>query len=81
MARAAERGSPVPALITAAIAAILALCAAYAFSGAGLIGRLPLVRVGLLVISAVFLARGLVIFYPPALRRPDLSDSFMLWSS
>ncbi len=81
MARAAERGSSGPALITAAIAAILALCAAYAFSGAGLIGRLPLLRFGLVAITAVFLLRGLVLFYPPVLRRPDLSDSFLLWSS
>ena len=81
MARAAERGSLGPALITAAIAAILVLWAAYAFSGAGLLGRLPLLRVGLVAITAILLLRGLVLFYPPALRRPDLSDSFILWSS
>ncbi len=81
MARAAERGSSGPALITAAIAVILAVCAAYAFSGAGLIGRLPLLRIGLVTITAVFLLRGLVLFYPPMLRRQDLSDSFLLWSS
>ena len=81
MARAAERGSATPALITAAIAAMLALWAAYAFSGAGLIGRLPLLRLGLVAITAVLLLRGLVLFHPPLLRRPDLSDSFLLWSS
>jgi hypothetical protein len=81
IARAAERGSIIPALITAAIAAMLALAAAYAFSGAGTIGRLPLLRLGLVTISAVFLLRGLVVLYPPLLRRPDLSFEFMLWSS
>ena len=44
MARAAERGSPMPALVTAAIAFILLVWAAYAFSGAGLLRRLPLIR-------------------------------------
>ena len=41
IARAAERGSWIPAAMTAGIAAILALWAAYAFAGAGLIRRLP----------------------------------------
>ena len=81
MAQAAERGSAMPALVTAAIAAVLALWAAYAFSGAGLIGRLPLLRVGLIAITAIYLLRGLVLFYPPLLRRSDLSANFLLWSS
>jgi hypothetical protein len=81
MAQAAERGSSGPALITAGIAATLVLWAAYAFSGAGLIGRLPLLRVGLMVISAILLLRGLVLFYPPLLQRPDLSTNFLVWSS
>lgn len=81
MARAAERGSATPTLITAVIATILALWAAYAFSGAGFVARLPLLRLGLVAITAVLLLRGLVLFYPPLLRRPDLSGSFILWSS
>ena len=81
IARAAERGSWVPALITLVIASILAIWAAYAFAGAGLIRRLPLMRSALVAISAVYLARGLVIFYPPLLGRSDLTWTFMLWSS
>ena len=81
MAVAAERGSASPALITAVIATILILWAAYAFSGAGLVARLPLLRLGLVAITAVLLGRGLVLFYPPLLRRPDLSASFLFWSS
>ena len=50
-----------PALITIGIAAVLAIWAAYAFSGAGLIGRLPLLRTGLVVITLIYLARGLII--------------------
>ena len=81
MARAAERGELRPALVTAAIAAVLAIWACYAFSGAGLIARLPLLRIALPAITAVYLLRGMVLFFPDALRRPDLSPAFLLWSS
>ena len=81
IAQAAERGSWVPALMTLAIASILAIWAAYAFSGAGLLPRLPLMRTALVVISGIYLARGLIILYPPLFNRSDLSWTFMLWSS
>lgn len=81
MATAAERGDWRPALITGAIAAVLATWAAYAFSGAGLIARLPLLRTGLVLISLVYLLRGMVLFMPSALGRPDLSSGFLTWSS
>jgi hypothetical protein len=81
MARADARGSWTPALLTLGIATILAVWAAYAFAGAGLIGRLPLIRTALVAISAVYLARGLFILDPALFRRPDLSSNFMLWSS
>ena len=58
MARAAERGALRPTLITFLIAAALAVWSAYAFSGAGLIARLPLLRPALIAISAVYLARA-----------------------
>jgi hypothetical protein len=81
LARAAERGSPIPALITTAIAVLLLLWAAYAFSAAGLVQRLPLLRTGLVVISLIYLARGLFLFAPAAFGRPDLSPAFIFWSS
>lgn len=81
IARAAERGSWVPPLMTLAIAIVLAIWAAYAFAGAGLIRRLPLMRTALVVISAIYLARGLLIASPSSFNRPDLSADFMLWSS
>ena len=81
MARADERGSWTPALMTLGIAAVLSVWAAYAFAGAGLIRRLPLIRTALVAISAVYLARGLFILDPSLFRRPDLSSSFMFWSS
>jgi hypothetical protein len=48
--RLAERGSARPALITVVIAAVLCGLAAYAFSGAGLLPRLPLLRPALIAI-------------------------------
>ncbi|HEX8570711.1 MAG TPA: hypothetical protein VF699_12435 [Caulobacteraceae bacterium] len=80
MARAAERGSPAPALITLGIAAVLAVWAAYAFAGAGLIRRLPLMRTALVIISAIYLLRGLLLF-PTLLLRPELVHGFEVWSS
>ncbi len=80
IAQAAERGEWTPALLTVAIAAILAIWAAYAFAGAGRIRRLPLLRTGLVTISAVYLLRGLAVLQPQ-LWRPDLSYTFKLWSS
>jgi len=82
VAQAAERGEVMPALMTIGIAAILAVWAAYAFSGAGRIVRLPLLRTALVVISAIYLARGLMGFLPAsAWGRPDLSATFIFWSS
>ena len=79
MARAAARGSLMPAVITLGIAGILAIWAAYAFAGAGVIRRLPLMRTALVVISAIYLARGMLILSPSASDQPDAT--FMLWSS
>lgn len=69
MARMAERGSPRPVLITLAIAAILGLWSAYAFAGAGLLRRLPLMRTALIVITAIYLLRGLVLVPVLAINR------------
>ena len=81
VARMAEQGRWTPALMAAAIAAMLAIAAAYAFSGAGLIQRLPLLRTALVAIVVVYMARGLVVLWPSALARPDLSANFLFWSS
>ena len=80
MARAAARGSASPTLITLAIAGVLALWALYAFSGAGLIPRLPLLRTGLIVITAIYLLRA-VVLVPTLLFKPGLVNAFLVWSS
>lgn len=81
IARAAERGSAVPGLLAAGIAALLSVWAAFAFSGAGYGRRLPLLRTALVLISAIYLARAIAGFVPGGLRRPDLSAAFLFWSS
>jgi hypothetical protein len=80
MARAAERGSVRPALLTVAIAAVLGVWSAFAFSGAGLIRRLPLLRTALVLISLIYLARALAPL-PIFLFRPWLASPFVWWSS
>ena len=80
MARAAERGLWAPALMTMTIALIIAGWAAFAFSAAGILPRLPLLRLALVAISAVLLLRASAYFIHQQWR-PDLSHSFMAWSS
>jgi len=58
MAQLAARGSSYPAVITAGIAALLGVWTLYALSGAGIIRRLPCLRLALLLIAAIYLARG-----------------------
>lgn len=80
MARMAEQGSLTPTLVTIGIATVLAVWAAYAFAGAGLIPRLPLMRTALVLISAVYLLRGLVLI-PALVLNPGGVTPFVLWSS
>ena len=54
-----EAGSRAPAVLTAAFAVIFGIWAIYGFGGARRIRRPPLVRLGLVLISAVYLLRGL----------------------
>lgn len=80
MAILAEQGNIQATLITSGIALILSIWSLYAFSGAGLIIRLPLVKLALTLITMVYLARGLVgLFFisSPMGRSPE----FWLWSS
>lgn len=79
LARADEAGHWMPAIMTTGIALILLIWAAYAFSGAGLIRRLPLMRTALVIISTIYLLRGLFII--PVMIEPALRSSFNIWSS
>ena len=80
MARAVEAGKLQPTLVTLFIAAVLAVWAAYALAGAGVIAPLPLTRMALLAITAVYLGRAVAF---PLLRPafPENSTKFWLVSS
>jgi putative oxidoreductase len=58
MARLSARGSAYPTAVTAGIAFVLGLWALYGLSGAGVVRRLPLLRVALVLIAGVYFARG-----------------------
>lgn len=77
---ATQRGSLFPAFVTSGIAAVLALWSAFAASGAGLIPRLPLLRTALVAITAIYLARGLLII-PVVFTVPYPEGAFDYWSS
>jgi len=80
MAIMAEQGSLQPTLITLVIFSILSLWSAYAFSAAGLIIRLPFIRLALSVITLIYLLRGITGFAlinSPMGRTPE----FWFWSS
>lgn len=76
MVRAVEAGRAQPTLVTAGIAAVLLLWAAYAFSGAGIILALPLTGLALPAISLVFLVRA---FAFPLLRPVFPGNSTRFW--
>lgn len=80
IAMAAASGELWPHVMTFGIAAMLAIWALYGFSGAGRFARLPLLRTGLVVISAIYLLRGFSLI-PLHLWKPELTDAFTVWSS
>jgi hypothetical protein len=79
-AQAAERGERWPDVITCGIALVLFTWAAYALSGAGVIGRLPLLKYALIAITAIYLVRGLAIVLMWFFAREQI-NSFWVWSS
>ncbi len=62
MATAAESGSAFPALLTFVLVAVFAIWGFYGLSGAGVIRRLPLLKIALLLIGAVYTLRGVAVF-------------------
>ncbi|MEO3736155.1 hypothetical protein [Shewanella baltica] len=80
MALLAERGSIQPTLITSGIVLVLSIWSIYAFSAAGVIIRLPLLRLALILITFIYLLRGVAGFFlvsSPMGRSPE----FWMWSS
>jgi len=87
MAQLAEKGSNYPIISTSIIAAILAIWALYAFSGADFIQKLPLLKPILMIISIIFMIRGLfgipliIILDHPYLNELEGKMTFMVISS
>ena len=80
MAQMAEAGHWYPTVLTLIIVLILSVWSLYGLSGARTIGRLPFLRIGLIVISIIYLLRGVafVILIPIF---PGNSMTFWLVSS
>ena len=81
MARLAAAGHIVPALVTVGIAAVLIAWSLYALSGAGVIARLPLLRVGLCLITGIYLVRACAGFILALVAPGAHGASFWCWSS
>lgn len=81
LAQLAAAGSAVPTVMTAGIAAVLSLWAAYALSGAGVIARLPFIRVALCAIAGIYLVRGAAGLVFAAVAPGERSVAFWVWSS
>jgi len=80
MANAAAAGRLYPAIVTLAIATVLAGWAAYALAGAGVLPALPWQKAALVAITAIYLLRGLAIL-PLLLLAREQATPFLLWSS
>jgi hypothetical protein len=77
MAQLATAGSWRPTLITSGIVLVLATWSLYAFSGAGVVPRLPLVRTALFLITGIYLLRGVAGIFVAA----SSGSAFWWWSS
>lgn len=80
MARAVEAGKLRPTLVTLAISGVLLLWSLYALSGAGVSGSIPLTKLALPVICAIYIARAVGF---PLLKPvfPENSNTFWWVSS
>ncbi len=80
MALLSDQGSIEPTLITSAIVLVLSIWSMYAFSAAGIMFKLPLMRLALVLITLIYLTRGIAGFFlitTPMGRTPE----FWIWSS
>ncbi|MDD4864344.1 MAG: hypothetical protein PHE38_10060 [Alishewanella agri] len=80
MASMAERGLWYPTIVTSVIVLVLLVWALYGLSGAGAIKLLPLTKIALMLISSIFLLRG-VTFVGLMPMFPENSLTFWLVSS
>ncbi|MBX2849540.1 MAG: hypothetical protein KTR16_14560 [Acidiferrobacterales bacterium] len=85
MATMAEKGMLQPILITLFISAVLATWGAYAWSGAGILPKLPLLKFALILITIIYLLRGVLGLVAPFISsHPQITQNsigFWVWSS
>jgi len=83
LARQIESGAALgPTVLTLAVAAVFMVWTIYGLSGAGVIRRLPLLRVGLYVIAAIYVLRGLqVVLEVPAAVQGRVPARFPVFSA
>ncbi|MFV2060340.1 MAG: hypothetical protein ACC653_06610 [Gammaproteobacteria bacterium] len=75
-----EQGLFRPQALTFVLAITLITWGCYAFSGAGLLKRLPLLKPSLVWITIIFLLRGIA-FIPAYLFQPESVDNIIIVSS
>lgn len=80
MAQMALAGHWYPTVVTSLIATVLTIWCLYAFSGAGVLRKLPFTRLVLCGISGVYLLRGIA-FAPVMNHFPGNSTAFWVVSS
>ena len=80
MAKMSEQGHWYPVVITSVIVIVLSIWSLYALSGARVMFRLPLLRLGLCVISLIYVLRGIA-FVGIMPMFPEISLTFWLISS
>lgn len=80
MAKMAEAGDSHPTIVTSVLVLILSIWSVYGLSGARLITKLPLLRTALVLISLIYVLRG-VLFVALMPMFPENSITFWLVSS
>jgi hypothetical protein len=83
LAEQIERGSVLgPAVLTLAVAAVFVVWAGYGLSGAGVVRRLPLLRIVLYTIALIYLLRGSqIVLEVPAAVRGKVPARFAVFSA
>lgn len=84
MALMAEQGMIKPIVITLLISIVLAVWGAYAWSAAGLLPTLPMLKLVLILISVIYLLRGVMGLIALFVDHPLVSQNsagFWVWSS
>ncbi|WP_133406756.1 hypothetical protein [Parashewanella tropica] len=81
MAQMAAAGDPYPTIATLIISAILGVWGLYAFSGVGVIIKLPLLKTCLVLITTVYLVRGIAgLILPFVTTSPNIHhNSITFW--